>query len=122
MFTVSRLIIYIGDCLVEKAKREIFDRNTSFAKNIVVKFPADTKLCFSFIDGNHDPEYVKSGFSLAWGSTVPGGIVAFHDSQTGVAVRDQRSNELIQANMSAIRDTCKYPRNCHDGGPQAVDR
>jgi Methyltransferase domain len=80
MFTVRRLIIYIGKLLGRKSQGEIFDRNTSFAKNIV---PADTKLCFSFIDGNHDPEYVKSDFSLAWGSTVPGGIVAFHDSQTG---------------------------------------
>jgi hypothetical protein len=73
--------------LGRKSQREVFDRNTRFAKNIVVysedsklvKLPDGSQLCFSFIDGNHDPEYVKSDFYLAWNATVPGGIVAFHD-------------------------------------------
>ncbi len=73
--------------LGRKSQRKVFDENTRFEKNIIVysedsklvKLPADTELCFSFIDGNHDPEYVMSDFHLCWNATVPGGIVAFHD-------------------------------------------
>lgn len=43
-----------------------------------VALPA-TRVAFGYIDGNHDPEYVKSDFNLLWSRLVPGGILAFDD-------------------------------------------
>jgi hypothetical protein len=73
--------------LGQKNLRKVFDENIKNEKNIIVyagdsrkiKLPDNLELCFSFIDGHHDPEYTRSDFRLAWSKTVPGGIVAFHD-------------------------------------------
>ncbi len=67
--------------------RDEFNRNTRGLKNVTVyaqdslhvELKSSTKLCFSFIDGNHTPKYVNSDFNLVWQFTVPGGIVAFDD-------------------------------------------
>jgi hypothetical protein len=103
--------------LGRKNQREIFDKNTRFERNIVVysedskrvKLPADTELCFSFIDGNHDPEYVKNDFHLAWNATVSGGVVGLHDyveSGGDVPQVTNAINGLIEGNKSTIRNTC----------------
>jgi len=104
--------------LGRKSLRQVFDRNTRFARNIVVygedskrvRLPAGTQLCFSFIDGNHTPEYVDNDFYLAWNLTVPGGVVGFHDYDEGSSVAlpymVPAIRELIAANRPAIRDTC----------------
>jgi hypothetical protein len=71
--------------LGKKNLRKIFNKNTKNEKNIIVyaedsrkiKFPDNLRLCFSFIDGNHDPEYVKNDFLLAWKKTVSGGGCCF---------------------------------------------
>lgn len=73
--------------LGHKNLRQIFDANTKNEKNIIifnedskkVILPSELKLCFSFIDGNHDSEYVKNDFRLVWDKTVSGGIIAYHD-------------------------------------------
>lgn len=70
-----------------KSQRMIFDKVTENCKNMEViakdsrevTFSEKQKFFFSFIDGNHDPEYVRSDFHLAWKHTLPGGVVAFHD-------------------------------------------
>lgn len=67
--------------------KQIFYNNIAKATNVhviecdskKVELPKDVKLCFSFLDGNHDPSYVKSDFQLAWKKTQSDGIVAFHD-------------------------------------------
>jgi predicted O-methyltransferase YrrM len=103
--------------LGRKNQREAFDQNTRFEKNIIVyaedsklvKLPPDTQLCFSFIDGNHDPAYVSSDFYLAWNATVPGGIVAFHDYDEAGGNLPQLTNavnRLIESNRSAINNKC----------------
>lgn len=73
---------------------------------MLVTLPPDTELCFSFIDGNHDPEYVRSDFYLAWNATVPGGVVAFHDydetSGSNLPHVTKAVNELIELNKGAI--------------------
>jgi Methyltransferase domain len=102
--------------LGRKNQREIFDSNTRQYKNIVVyaedsakvKLPPETQLCFSYLDGGHDPEYVKSDFYLAWNKTVSGGAVAFHDyveSGGDLPQVTDAINGLIATNKSAIRDT-----------------
>src|SRR5712671_3721373 len=60
--------------LGRKSLRKIFDENTRLETNVIVygedsnnvKLPADTELCFSYVDGNHDPNYVENEFYLAW--------------------------------------------------------
>jgi len=44
-----------------------------------VQFPAEFKLAFAFVDGNHDPAWVSSDFELVWRHLVPGGWAGFHD-------------------------------------------
>jgi hypothetical protein len=102
-------------------QRAVFDHNTRFEKNIViyaedsgrVVFPNITRLCFSFIDGNHDPKYVKSDFYLAWQQTVPGGVVGFHDyvEEGGgdLPLVTATVNELIEANKDTIGATHPIP-------------
>jgi len=100
-----------------KNQREAFDQNTRFEKNIIVyaedsklvKLPLGTQLCFSFIDGNHDPAYVRSDFYLAWDATVPGGIVAIHDYHEAggnLPLLIAQVNRLIEENRSVISNKC----------------
>lgn len=65
---------------------EIYKEVTKNCKNVVTLIcdskkavlPCN-KICFSYIDGNHSPEYVRNDFYLVWDKTVPMGIVAFDD-------------------------------------------
>jgi hypothetical protein len=97
-------------------QRKIFDRNTKRQQNIVVHCKdskqvtlPDTQLCFSFIDGNHDPEYVRSDFYLAWNATVSGGVVGFHDyggdGGGDLPQVTQAINALIEENKATIADS-----------------
>lgn len=44
-----------------------------------VRFPDGLRFAFAFIDGNHDPRWVKSDFNLVWERLPIGGWAAFHD-------------------------------------------
>lgn len=67
-------------------QRAVFDQVTGGCANLVtiagdstqVEIPPN-KLCLSYIDGSHDPVFVRKDFATCWGRTAPGGIVAFHD-------------------------------------------
>ena len=103
--------------LGHKNQREIFNQTTArFAKIIdvyaedskKVKLPEGRKLCFSFIDGNHEPEYVRSDFNLAWSATVPGGVVSIHDYVEGggdLPEVTQAVDQLMAENKDAIGST-----------------
>jgi SAM-dependent methyltransferase len=43
------------------------------------ELPAETRLAFAFVDGNHDPAWVKNDFRLVWKHLLPGGWAAFHN-------------------------------------------
>lgn len=66
---------------------ESYCENTRRYSNIVtiredskkVNFLPEQKFIFGFIDGNHQPEYVRSDFLLAWNHLVSKGTVALHD-------------------------------------------
>lgn len=70
-----------------RSQREVFRETTKGFDNIVtidsdsreVEFPPEQRFIFGFIDGCHDPEYVRSDFLLVWRNLVPGGTVGFHD-------------------------------------------
>ncbi len=64
-----------------------FKKNTHNCSNIILHktdskkliLDKNSKLCFSFIDGNHDADYVRSDFELAYQHTVHNGIISLHD-------------------------------------------
>ena len=60
------------------------------------------ELCFSFIDGCHDPDYVRNDFHLVWDKTVSGGIVGFHDYGGDLPQTTRTIDELIEVNRHSI--------------------
>ena len=99
--------------LGQKNLREVFDKNTKDAKNIIVynedskkiQLPADLKICFAFVDGNHDPEYVKNDFNLVWNKTISGGVVAYHDYGGDLPQTTTAIKEMIEKNRATIEKT-----------------
>jgi len=100
-----------------KNLREVFDANTKDETNIVVYSedskkvnpPDDLTLCFTFIDGNHNPEYVKNDFCLAWDKTISGGVVAYHDYGGDLSQTTQAIKEMIEKNRESISKTFLVP-------------
>lgn len=96
--------------LGNKDLKRVFDKNTKDERNITVyhkdskeaSLPDDTKLFFSFVDGNHDPEYVEHDFNLAWYKTVPEGIVSLHDYGGDLPQVTQAIHKLINKNLRDI--------------------
>ncbi len=43
------------------------------------RLPDALHFSFAFVDGNHDPVWVKSDFNMVWKRLVPGGWAGFHD-------------------------------------------
>lgn len=70
-----------------RSQREVYRQATSVFDNIItidkdskeVEFPREQVFIFGFIDGNHQPEYVRNDFYLIWRNLVPGGVLGFHD-------------------------------------------
>lgn len=84
---------------------EIFNRNIEHLQNIDVR-KIDSKnmpneiqassLCFSVIDGNHNPLYVENDFKFVWERTVKGGAVALHDYGGDLPQVTTKIDELIK--------------------------
>ncbi len=70
-----------------RSQLDVYRSNIEGYDNIVtvqedsgnVEFPDTQRFVFGFIDGNHEPEHVRSDFYLVWRHLVPGGAVGFHD-------------------------------------------
>lgn len=62
------------------------------------------EICFSFIDGCHDPDYVRNDFHLVWDKTVPGGAVGFHDYGGNLPQTTRTIDELIAYNKNSIKE------------------
>ena len=70
-----------------RSQLEVYRETTRGLDNIVtldkdskeVEFPQEQRFIFGFIDGNHQPDYVRNDFYLVWRNLVPGGSVGFHD-------------------------------------------
>jgi len=94
-----------------KSQIQAYAANTKGLKNVRT-IAGDTKdavipsekLSFSFIDGNHSPEYVENDFNLVWDKTSPGGVVAFHDYFGDLPEVTQKINELIFSRAHEISD------------------
>jgi hypothetical protein len=106
--------------LERKSLREVFDENTKNEKNIIVYagdsakivLPGNLKLCFSFIDGNHNPEYIRNDFRLTWNKTVPGGAVAFHDYGGDLPQVTRAIDGIIGVNRAKIGKIDKETEKC----------
>ena len=93
--------MYAGT-LSGRSQRAIFDDVTRGCGNLLViaqdsmglELPTE-RVCFSYIDGNHDPRYVRSDFSLVWCLTIPRGWVAFDDYGEDLPEVTETINRII---------------------------
>ena len=75
-----------------------------------VVLPPDLRFAFGFIDGNHDPEYVKSDFRLVWDRLAPGGVLGFHDYGGDLPEVTRAIDQLIDRFGSEIESTELAPK------------
>lgn len=93
-----------------KSQREVFNEITRGYKNIYIikgdskkiKISSE-KIAFTFIDGNHDSEYVKNDFYLVWEKTSKGGCISFHDYNGNLKDVTKSINELIKHYKEQIK-------------------
>ena len=99
---------------------DIFNKNIDHLQNIVVNkidsqtmvFDEAITLCFSVIDGNHNPLYVKNDFELVWSRTVGGGAVAMHDYGGDLPQVTAAIDCIIGKHASEISHIEKFPNQC----------
>ncbi|UCB42784.1 MAG: class I SAM-dependent methyltransferase [Dehalococcoidales bacterium] len=70
-----------------------------------VSFPASQKFVFGFIDGNHQPDYVRNDFSIIWSNLVPGGVLGFHDYNTELPEVTDCIDAIIATHTEEITET-----------------
>jgi hypothetical protein len=70
-----------------------------------VRFPRDQKFVFGFIDGSHQPEYVRNDFNVVWHNLVPGGVLGFHDYGSDLPKVTETIDELMGEHQEEIADT-----------------
>jgi hypothetical protein len=75
-----------------------------------VVLPPDLRFAFGFIDGNHDPEYVKSDFHLVWDRLAPGGLLGLHDYGGDLPEVTRAIDELSDRFGSQIESTDLVPK------------
>ncbi len=105
---ISMSSLYL-DVLRGKKQQNVFKQVTRKYPNIVL-IKEDSKkavlpcneICFSFIDGCHDPDYVKNDFYLVWNKTVSGGVVGFHDYEGALPQTTSAIDELIESEQDSI--------------------
>ncbi|MFC2001735.1 class I SAM-dependent methyltransferase [Chloroflexota bacterium] len=96
-----------------KSQMDIFKDSIKGCNNVIVlsedskavTFPADEKLVFAFIDGNHSPDYVTNDFYLVWNRLAPGGAAAFDDyGENGLPEVTSSVDSLITEHQAEISD------------------
>lgn len=70
-----------------------------------VEFPSSQKFVFGFIDGNHQPDYVRNDFLLVWRHLVSGGVVGLHDYRTELPEVTRAIDRLLDEKESEISGT-----------------
>ncbi len=75
-----------------------------------VVLPPEVRFAFGFIDGNHDPEYVKSDFQLVWDRLAPGGLLGLHDYGGDLPEVTRAVDQLVDRFGSQIESTNVAPR------------
>ncbi len=67
------------------------------------------KIAFAFIDGNHDPVYVKNDFNKVWPLVSSGGVVAFHDYGGNLPQTTRAIDELEAEHSEEVREKITEP-------------
>ena len=60
---------------------------------------------FGFIDGNHQPDYVRNDFLLIWDNLVSGGVVALHDYKSELPEVTRTIDRLLDEKKKKIAST-----------------
>jgi hypothetical protein len=95
-----------------RSQLEIYQEITRGWDNIVtikedskkVRFPREQKFIFGFIDGNHQPEYVRNDFYIVWSNLVSGGVVGFHDYHYTLPKVTETVDRLIKEHEEGISE------------------
>jgi Methyltransferase domain len=95
-----------------RSQLEVYQETTRNFNNIVtinkdskqVKFPRGRRFIFGFIDGNHQPDYVRNDFNLVWRHLVAGGSVGFHDYHFDLPEVTKTINSIIDKHKDEISD------------------
>jgi len=69
------------------------------------RFPADQRFMFGFIDGNHQPDCVRSDFLLVWNHLVSGGVIGLHDYKSELPEVTRTIDELLKERAEEIANT-----------------
>ncbi len=102
--------------LLGRPMLDVYRQTTRGFDNIVtimrdsreVRFPADQKFIFGFVDGCHQKSSVESDFRIIWPHLVPGGVLGFHDYKFDDWPEvTQAVDELLEEYRDEIRDTCE---------------
>jgi len=95
-----------------RSQYQVYCENTRSCDNIVtisedsrkVKFPSNQKFMFGFIDGNHQPDYVRNDFLLVWSHLVSGAVVALHDYKSELPDVTRTIDSLLKEKKREITD------------------
>ncbi|HEX9896466.1 MAG TPA: class I SAM-dependent methyltransferase [Dehalococcoidales bacterium] len=96
-----------------RSQYQTYCENTRNCDNIVtikedskkVKFPVNQRFMFGFIDGNHQPDYVRNDFLLIWDNLVSGGVVALHDYKSELPEVTRTIDRLLDEKKKKIAST-----------------
>jgi hypothetical protein len=72
-----------------------------------VKFASNQRFMFGFIDGNHQPDYVRNDFLLVWDHLVSGGVVGLHDYKSELPDVTRTIDSLLDEKKREIKNTVK---------------
>jgi hypothetical protein len=95
--------IYLG-LLEGRDQRSVYEEAVRGHANVVtlegdskaIRLEPDVGFCLGFVDGNHDPEWVRNDFYLVWQRLATGGVAAFDDYGGTLPAVRATLDELIQ--------------------------
>ncbi|HEY32021.1 MAG TPA: class I SAM-dependent methyltransferase [Dehalococcoidia bacterium] len=96
-----------------RSQLEVYEQAVRGLDNVVtikqdsktVSFPAEQKFIFGFIDGNHQPDYVRNDFNIIWPNLVASGVLGFHDYNTELPEVTDCIDALIAEHTDEISET-----------------
>lgn len=101
--------------LQNRSQRDVYLEATRGLNNIItidkdskeVEFPEGQAFMFGFIDGNHQPEYVRNDFHVIWPHLVPGGVLGLHDYNFDLPEVTRTIDKLVEEYRGQIEGICE---------------
>jgi len=96
-----------------RSQIEVYEQAIGGLDNVVtisqdskkVSFLPEQRFIFGFIDGNHQPDYVRNDFGIIWQNLVDCGVLGFHDYNTELPEVTNCINEIIVEHAEEIVKT-----------------